>query len=69
MVMKARGMLDFLWLFVVMMGPVLLGGAIAYAAIRQRRLSGEQRDNRDATTRQLYRKNEAADTRPFGVRR
>jgi len=66
MVMKARGMLDFLWLFVVMIGPVLLAGAIAYAVIGQRRLSGEYRDNRDAATRQLYRKNEAAGARPFG---
>ncbi|MDQ0420573.1 hypothetical protein J2045_001597 [Peteryoungia aggregata LMG 23059] len=53
-------MLDFLWLFVVMMGPALLAGAIAYAVIGQRRLSGEYRDYRDAATRQLYRKNEAA---------
>lgn len=69
MAMKAHSMLDFLWLFVVMMGPVLPGGAIAHAVIGQSRLSGEDRYNRYAATRQLNRKDEAADTRPFGGRR
>lgn len=61
--------MDYLWLIVVMLGPILLGGAIVFAVMRQRRLSGRERSNQDAATRELYQKDEEADTRPFGGRR
>lgn len=61
-------MINYFWLAVVMLGPVLLGGAIFYAIVRQRRLSRGERVNSDAAARELYRKGENADTRPFGGR-
>ncbi|MBC2772710.1 hypothetical protein H6M51_07535 [Rhizobium sp. AQ_MP] len=62
-------MINYFWLVVVMLGPVLLGGAIFFAIMRQRRLSGRERIHQDAATRELYQKDEAADTRPYGGRR
>ncbi|MFN3634105.1 MAG: hypothetical protein ACK4UZ_00045 [Rhizobium rhizophilum] len=61
-------MINYFWLAVVMLGPVLLGGAIVYAILRQRRLSARERINSDAATRELYRNGENADTRPLGGR-
>jgi hypothetical protein len=66
--MKGHTMIDYFWLSVVMLGPVLLGGAIVYAIMRQRRLSGSERRASDAATRELYQKDEGADTRRFGGR-
>lgn len=66
--MKGHIMIDYFWLAVVMLGPLLLGGAIFYAIMRQRRLSSRERLNSDAATRELYRKDENADTRRFGGR-
>lgn len=60
--------MNFFWLAVVLLGPLLLGGAIVYAILRQRRLSARERINSDAATHELYRKDEDADTRPFGGR-
>lgn len=59
---------NYLWLIVVMLGPVLLGVAIFYGMMRQRRLSSREQTASDAATRELYRKDENADTRPFGGR-
>jgi hypothetical protein len=67
--MKGSAMINYFWLFVVLLGPVLLGGAIFFAIMRQRRLSGRERLNQDAATRELYEKDERADTRPYGGRR
>lgn len=61
-------MINYFWLFVVMLGPVLLGGAIFYSIMRQRRLSDRERLNSDAAAHELYRKDEIADTRKFGGR-
>ncbi|QGG92305.1 hypothetical protein GH983_18325 [Agrobacterium sp. MA01] len=62
-------MINYLWLFVVMLGPILLGAAVFYAIMRQRRLTGRERVNQDAATRELYEKDERADTGPYGGRR
>ena len=62
-------MINYFWLAVVMLGPVLLGGAIFYSIMRQRRLSRGERENSDAATRELYREGENADTRRFGGRK
>ncbi|THV11681.1 hypothetical protein [Rhizobium rhizophilum] len=61
-------MINYFWLAVVMLGPVLLGAAIVYAILRQRRLSARERINSDAATHELYRNEENADTRPLGGR-
>ncbi|QEE45527.1 hypothetical protein FVA81_13335 [Rhizobium sp. WL3] len=61
-------MINYLWLAVVMIGPVLLGAAIGYAILRQRRLSARERINSDAATHELYLNDENADTRPLGGR-
>lgn len=61
-------MTNYLWLAVVMLGPVLLGGAILYSITRQRRLTRRERMNSDAATHELYKEDENADTRPFGGR-
>jgi hypothetical protein len=67
-VAKGHIMIDYFWLAIVMLGPVLLGGAIFYSIMRQRRLSSRERHNSDAATHELYQKDENADTRPFGGR-
>ena len=65
---KGHSMINYFWLFVVMLGPVLLGGAIFYSIMRQRRLSDRERLNSDAAAHELYRKDESARTRKFGGR-
>ncbi|KPF57784.1 hypothetical protein [Rhizobium sp. AAP116] len=62
-------MINYLWLFVVALGPILLGGAVFYAIMRQRRLTRRERINQDAATRELYEKDETADTSPYGGNR
>lgn len=62
-------MINYLWMFVVALGPLLLGGAVFYAIIRQRRLTRRERINQDAATRELYEKDETADTGPHGGNR
>lgn len=52
-----------------MLGPILLGGAVFYAIMRQRRFTRRERINQDAATRELYEKDERADTGPYGSRR
>lgn len=59
-------MINYLWLFVVALGPILLGGAVFYAIRRQRRLTHSERINQDAATRTLYEKDETADTSHYG---
>jgi hypothetical protein len=61
-------MSEYVWLLVVMLGPVLLGGAILYAIIRQRRLRPDEARCSDAATRELYEDDENADTRHLGGR-
>ena len=55
-------MINYLWLFVVMLGPILLGAAVFYSIMRQRRLTKRERIDQDAATRELYEKDERADT-------
>ncbi|AJY47281.1 hypothetical protein [Martelella endophytica] len=43
-----------LWLFAVAVGPVLLGGAIAYGKYRERRYSRRERAESDASIERLY---------------
>lgn len=62
-------MINYLWLFVVMLGPILLGAAVFYSIMRQRRLMRRERIDQDAATRELYEKDERADTGPYGGRR
>lgn len=62
-------MINYLWLFVVALGPILLGVAVFYAIMRQRRFSARERINQDAATRELYEKDERADTSPYGGNR
>lgn len=53
-------MANSLWFLVIAIGPILLGGAIAFALMRRRRLSaGEKRRQKQAVER-LY------DKRPEG---
>lgn len=48
-------MADYLWLFAVAGGPIILAGAILYALLRQRRLSKGEKDAQTRATRELYR--------------
>ncbi len=52
-----------------MFGPILLGGALFYAIMWQRRSTRRERINQDAATRELYEKDERADTSPYGGNR
>ncbi|TPP07355.1 hypothetical protein FJQ55_15355 [Rhizobium glycinendophyticum] len=61
-------MSNFLWLVAVMIGPLLLGGAIVYGLMRQRRLTPNEMKRSDMATRELYERDEAADTRHLGGR-
>jgi hypothetical protein len=47
--------MDFLWLMVVAIGPMLLGGAIAYALMRRRRLSPSERQRQHDAVERAYR--------------
>jgi len=49
-------MADYLWLFVVAGGAVLLGLAIAFAVARQRRLPPAEKRMQDETVERLYDK-------------
>lgn len=64
---KGHFTVNYLWLFVVVLGPILLGGAVFYAIIRQRRLTRRERINQDAATRELYEKDERADIIPMAA--
>lgn len=51
------GDIEIAWeLVVVGGGALILGIAIGYALLRQRRLSPEERARRDEATRELYKK-------------
>lgn len=60
---------NLFWLLAVMIGPVLLGAAIFYALLRQRRLTSDEQARSNAAARELYRDDENADTRHLGGRR
>ena len=47
-------MIDFLWLLVIVGGPVIIGAAIAFGMARQRRLSTSQREAQHRATDRLY---------------
>jgi hypothetical protein len=61
-------MIEMFWLMAVMLGPVLLGAAIIYAIMRQRRLRPDEERRSDAAARELYQRDENADTRHLGGR-
>jgi hypothetical protein len=51
-------MIDFLWLLAVAGGPILLGAALVYAILRQRRLTSSERRRQLGAEDELYdRKN------------
>lgn len=52
-----------------MLGPILLGGAVFYAIMRQIRFTRRERINQDAATRELYERDETADISPYGDNR
>lgn len=43
-----------IWMFVTVLGPVVLGAIIAYALLARRRLSSREKRERDAATHRLY---------------
>lgn len=49
-------MADFLWLFVTAGGAAILGIGIAYAMLRSRKLTPEEKAAQDQRTRELYHK-------------
>lgn len=49
-------MADNLWFFAVAIGPVLLGAAVVYAMMRQRRLSRPEQTQQDHAVQELYEK-------------
>lgn len=49
------------WWWATVLGPIVLGGAIAYALLNKRRLSGREKSAQTAQVRQSYR-NDAEDS-------
>ncbi|KQV33274.1 hypothetical protein [Rhizobium sp. Root1204] len=47
-------MANYIWLLIVAGGAFLLGGALAFGVMRQRPLSGRERDLQNQRTRELY---------------
>lgn len=47
--------MNFWWFMAVAMGPLLLGGIIAYALLSRRRLTAREQIRRDEKTDKLYR--------------
>jgi formate-dependent nitrite reductase membrane component NrfD len=47
-------MADYLWLIVLIVGPIILGALIAFGMMERRKLSNTERNMRDAKTRKLY---------------
>lgn len=43
------------WWWATVLGPLVLGGAIAYALLMRRRLSSGEKVERNAETRRVYR--------------
>lgn len=56
--------MEFLWLVAVVIGPLVLGGIIAYALLMRRRLSARERARRDDATENLYRSERETSDRP-----
>ena len=46
--------MEFMWLVAVALGPLILGGIIAYALLSRRRLSAREQIRRDDATDKLY---------------
>lgn len=47
-------MADLMWLIVVVGGPLLLGGVIAFGLLRQRKLSSREQREQNHTVSKLY---------------
>lgn len=45
---------EFLWLFVVVGGPTILGIVMAYGMIKQRRLTRVEKEAADRKTKEMY---------------
>jgi hypothetical protein len=46
--------MDYLWLFAVAGGPIILAGALIWALLRQRRLTPREQQRGDEATKRLY---------------
>lgn len=57
-------MSNYLWLFVVAGGPVLIALAIAYAMMRSRRLTPGEKEARHEAIEKLYHKDDKHDAPP-----
>lgn len=51
-------MADYLWLFVLLGGAVILGLALLYGVSRQRQLSRREQNAQDRKVKQMYDKND-----------
>ena len=49
-------MFDYLWLFAVVAGPLILGGAPVSALLRQRRLTAREERAQTQATREFFDK-------------
>jgi hypothetical protein len=49
-------MTTFMWLMVLAGGPIILGCAIAYGIMRQRKLTSSEEQRRDDAIKDLYEK-------------
>ncbi len=49
-------MADNFWFVVVALGPILLGGAVAYALLQRRRLTGSEEIKQEEAIERLYDK-------------
>lgn len=51
-------MAEYLWFFVVLGGPVVLGAILAFGMIKRRRLTEQQKRTSEEATKRLYRSDE-----------
>lgn len=47
---------DYLWLLTTVGGAILIGGALTYGVLRQRRLRSVEQTAQDRKVRQMYEK-------------
>lgn len=57
-------MSNYLWLFVVAGGPILIALVIAYGMMRSRRLTPGEKEARHEAIEELYQKDDKHDARP-----
>jgi hypothetical protein len=57
-------MTNYLWLLVVAGGPALIALAIAYAMIRNRRLTPREKQAQHQAVERMYHEDDSEETRP-----